>query len=132
LISVETYCSQRYSFSFQQLSSLCQNPVLHLTNYAAWVYGVRSPDAYSGTEERQRYYSSTFETSALEWNGGQQHCRGDFTPFETRYPFYSRMGELQSWCGQALKIFIPLGFDTRTIQRIASRYSGHRFRVYSN
>jgi hypothetical protein len=118
-----------YSKTFFKLSTTVLL-VLHLTNYAAWVHGVRSPDdAYSGTDERQRYYTSTFEISALEWNGVRQSRCVDFTPVETRYPFCCRMGEHQSWCGQKLKIFIPLRFDTRTTQHIASCYSGHRYMV---
>jgi len=132
LISLETFCFQRHSFSFQQLSCLCPNPLLDLTNYAAWVHGVRSPDAFPGTEERQRYYTNLFETSALVWNGGQHPRRGGFTPVQTRYLFYCRMGEFRSWFGRTLKIFPPLDFDTRTIQRIASCYSGHWFMLYSN
>jgi hypothetical protein len=132
LISVGNFCSQRHSFISQQLSCLCPDAVLKLTIYAAWVHGVRSPDAYSGTEERQRYYTYPFETSELEWNGGQHPRLGGFTPVQTRYPFHCRRGEPQSWCGQALKIFLPLGFDNLTIQHIARRYSIRRCMVYSN
>lgn len=131
-ISVGSFCSQRHSFSFEQPSCLCPNPMLDLTNSVAWVHDVRSPDAYSGTEERQRYYTNPFETSALEWNGDQLPRRGDFTPAQTRYPFYRRLTELQSWCGKALKNFSSIGFDTRTTQPIASCYSSHRCMVYSN
>jgi hypothetical protein len=44
------------------------------------VHGVRSTDACPGTEERQKYYTNLFETSALVWNGGQHPRRGGFTP----------------------------------------------------
>jgi hypothetical protein len=70
---------------------------------------LRSPDTYSGTEGRQRYYTNPLETSALERNGSQHPRRGDFTAIQTPYPFYYRMGEFQSCCGQALKNFSSIG-----------------------
>ena len=48
-----------------------------------------------------------------------------FTPGKTRYPLYRRLGGPQGWSGQVQKISPPTppGFDPRTVQPIANRYS---------
>jgi hypothetical protein len=49
---------------------------------------------------------------------------GRFTPGkETRYPFYRRLGGPQSRSGRVRKISPQLGFDPRTVQPVASRYT---------
>ena len=45
-------------------------------------------------------------------------------PGKTRYPLYRRLGGPQSRYGQVRKILPAPGFDPRTIQRVASRYTG--------
>jgi len=42
---------------------------------------------------------------------------------KTRYPLYRRLGGPQGWPGQARKISPPPGFDPRTAQPVASRYT---------
>jgi hypothetical protein len=42
---------------------------------------------------------------------------------KTRYPLYRRLGGPQSRSGQVRKILPPPGFDPRTVQPIASRYT---------
>ena len=42
-------------------------------------------------------------------------------PGKTRYPLYKRLGGPQGRSGQVRKISSPLGFDSRTVQPIASR-----------
>jgi hypothetical protein len=44
-------------------------------------------------------------------------------PGKTRYPLYRRLGGSQGRSGQVRKIFSPPGFDPRTVQPVASRYT---------
>jgi hypothetical protein len=44
-------------------------------------------------------------------------------PGKTRYPLYRRLGGLQGRSGQVRKISPPPGFDPRTVQPVASRYT---------
>ena len=44
-------------------------------------------------------------------------------PGKTRYPFYRRLDELQGRSGQVRKISPSTGFDPRTVQPLASRYT---------
>jgi hypothetical protein len=46
-----------------------------------------------------------------------------FTPGKTRYHLYRRLGGPQGQAGQVRKITPPPGFDTRTVQPVASRYT---------
>jgi hypothetical protein len=49
---------------------------------------------------------------------------GRFTPGkETRYQLYRRLGGLQGRSGRVRKISPPPGFDPRTVQPVASRYT---------
>jgi hypothetical protein len=51
---------------------------------------------------------------------------GRFTPGkETRYPFYRRLGGPQGRSGRVRKISPPRGFDPRTVQPVASRYTDY-------
>jgi hypothetical protein len=51
---------------------------------------------------------------------------GHFTPGkETHYPLYRRLSRPQGMSGRVLKISPPLGFDPRTAQLIASRYTDY-------
>jgi hypothetical protein len=51
-----------------------------------------------------------------------------FTPGKSRYPSYRRLGGPQGPSGQVRKISPPLGFDPRTAQTVASRYTGYATR----
>ena len=44
---------------------------------------------------------------------------------KTQYPLYRRLGGPQGWSGQVRKISPPPGFDPRTVQPIASRYTDY-------
>ena len=44
-------------------------------------------------------------------------------PEKTRYPLYRRLGGPQGRSGQVRKISPPPGFDPRTVQPVASRYT---------
>ena len=56
--------------------------------------------------------------------GGERHAPAALPPGKTRYPMYRRLGGPQSWSGRVRKISPPQGFDPRTVQLVASRYSG--------
>jgi hypothetical protein len=45
-------------------------------------------------------------------------------PGKTQYPLYRRPGGTQGRSGQVRKILPPPGFDPRTVQLVASRYTG--------
>jgi hypothetical protein len=55
--------------------------------------------------------------------GGQHHAPAALSPGKTRYPLYRRLGELQGRAGRVRKISSPPGFDPRTVQPVASRYT---------
>ena len=46
-------------------------------------------------------------------------------PGKTRYPLYRRLGGPQGRSGQVRKISPPSGFDPRTVQPVASRYTDY-------
>jgi hypothetical protein len=54
---------------------------------------------------------------------GSGHTPAAFPPGKTRYPLYSRLGGPQGRSGRVRKISPPAGFDPRTVQPIASRYT---------
>ena len=56
--------------------------------------------------------------------GGQRYAPAALAPGkETRYLSYRRLGGPQGRSGQVRKISPPLGFDLRTAQPVASRYT---------
>ena len=63
------------------------------------------------------------ETSALDGVRGQRHAPAALPLGKTRYPLYSRPGGPQSRSGRDRKISPPPGFDPRTVQPVASRYT---------
>jgi len=65
-------------------------------------------------------------TSALDGGGWSMPRSGRFTSGkETSYPSYIRLGEPQRLSGQVWKILPPLGFDPRTVEPVASRYTDY-------
>ena len=69
-------------------------------------------------------YSSTLpSTSALDGVGGQRHAPDVLPPVKTRYPLYRRLGGPQGRSGRVREISPPPGFDPRTVQPVASRYT---------
>jgi hypothetical protein len=54
---------------------------------------------------------------------------GRFTPWKDPVPLYRRVGGPQSLSGQVRKISPPPGFDPRTVQPVANRYSDYAIRV---
>jgi hypothetical protein len=57
--------------------------------------------------------------------GGQRHAPDALPPGMTRYPLYRRLGRPQGRSGRVLKTSPPPGFDPRTVQLIASRYTDY-------
>ena len=50
---------------------------------------------------------------------------GRFTPEKNSYPLYKRLGGFHGRSGRVPKIFPPPGFDPRTLQPVASRYTDY-------
>ena len=55
--------------------------------------------------------------------GGQRHAPAALPPGKTRYPLYRRLGGPQGRSGRVQNAMFPLGFDPRTFQSVASRYT---------
>jgi hypothetical protein len=55
--------------------------------------------------------------------GCQSHDPAALPPGKTRYPLYRRLGGLQGRSGRVWKTSPPPGFDPRTVQAVASRYT---------
>jgi hypothetical protein len=55
--------------------------------------------------------------------GGQRHTPASLPPGMTQYPLYKRLGRPQGQSGRVLKTLPPTGFDPRTVQLVASRYT---------
>ena len=67
-------------------------------------------------------------TTALEGGEGSASRPGrSLSPKKSRYPLYRRLGEPQGQSRQVRKILPPPGFDPRTIQPVASRYTDLAF-----
>ena len=56
---------------------------------------------------------------------GQHHAPAALPPVKTRYPLYKRLGGPQGRSGRVRKISPPPGFDPRTVQPVASRYTDY-------
>ena len=71
------------------------------------------------------YSSTLYLTLALNGVGDQRHAPAALPPGKTRYPLYTRLGRPQGRSGRVRKISPPpqLGFDPRTVQPVASRYT---------
>ena len=55
--------------------------------------------------------------------GGQHHAPAALPPGKTGYPLYRRLGGPQCWSRRVRKISPPLGFDSQTVQPVASSYT---------
>ena len=70
-----------------------------------------------------KMYSSTLSlTSVLDGVGGQRHAPASLPPGKTRYPL-DRLDGFQGRFGRVRKISPPPGFDPRTVQPVAFRYT---------
>ena len=57
------------------------------------------------------------------WVGDQHHAPIALPPGTTRYSLYRRLGGPQDRSGRVRKTSPPLGFDPRTVNPVASRYT---------
>jgi hypothetical protein len=57
------------------------------------------------------------------WEGGQRHAPAVLPPGKIRHPLHRRLGGPQGWSVQVQKIVPATGFDSRTVQPVASRYT---------
>ena len=57
--------------------------------------------------------------------GRQRHAPVALPPEKSRYPLYRKLGGLQDRSGWERKISPPPGFDPRTVQPVASRYTDY-------
>ena len=72
-------------------------------------------------------------TTALEEGEWSASRPGRFLPpGKTRYPLYRRLGGPQGRSGQVRKTSPPPGFDPRTVQPVASRYTDYAMRPTQN
>jgi len=55
--------------------------------------------------------------------GYQRHAPAALPPGKTLYPLYRRLGGPLGRSGRVRKISLPTGFDSRTVQSVASRYT---------
>jgi hypothetical protein len=55
--------------------------------------------------------------------GGQRHAPPALSPGKTRYPLYRILGGPQGRSGRVQRISPPTGYDPRTVQPVASRYT---------
>ena len=68
-------------------------------------------------------------TTALEGSEWSGSCPGlSLPPGKTRYPLYKRLGGRQDRSGQVRNISSLPGFDPRTVQSVASRYTDYATR----
>ena len=57
------------------------------------------------------------------WVGDQRHDPATLPPGMSRHPLYRRLGGSQASSGRVQKIPPPPGFDPRTVQPVACRYT---------
>ena len=72
---------------------------------------------------RRRYRSTPFPTSAIERDWSAPRSDRFTSGKATRYPLYRRLGGSQGRSGRVWKKSPPPGFDSRTVQTPASRYT---------
>ena len=73
-------------------------------------------------EVEVQFYS--FFNLGARWGvGGQGHAPAAFLPRKTRYPLYRTLGGPQGRSGRVRNISPPPGFEPRTVQHVASRYT---------
>ena len=86
-------------------------------------FKVHPRTGHEGTDGEQRYSCTLSLTSALDGVGGQRYTPTDLPPGKNRYPLYRRLGGPQGRSGRVREISPPPGFDPRTVQPVASRYT---------
>jgi hypothetical protein len=89
------------------------------------MHGPINAKSPNNTSKWQMRFNSAFKglTSALDGVGGQSHDPAVLTPRKTRCPLYKRLSGTQDRSGRVRKISPLPGFDPRTVQPVASRYT---------
>jgi hypothetical protein len=96
--------------------------------------GKRKVHPCTGTEALYRPYGPqgnySFMTNSTRRDEGSASRPGSsLPPGKTRYPLYRRLGGPQDRSGLMRKTSPPPGFDPRTIQPVASRYTDYATRL---
>ena len=76
--------------------------------------------ATKGPEGEERYSFNLALTSVLDKVGGQRHAPAALAPGKTRCPLYRRLGGPLARSGGVRKLSPSPGFDSRTVQPVAS------------
>jgi hypothetical protein len=92
---------------------------------AKYILTFRPRTGHEGPEGEQRYSSTLSLTSALEGVGGQRHAPSVLPPGKTQYQLYRSLGGPQGRSKWVRKISPPPGFDPRTVQPVAIRYTDY-------
>jgi hypothetical protein len=80
---------------------------------------------HEGPEGEYRYSCTLSLTSALDGVGWSTPRPGRFTPGNDPVPIVQETGWPQGRSGRVLKISPPPGFNPRTVQLVASRYTDY-------
>jgi hypothetical protein len=119
--------SANWGLNWWQLSSNILTNKMYWVKYSKVkekVKGKINPrTGHEGPEGEYRYSPTLSLTSALDRGGGKRHTPAALPPGKTRYPLYRRSGGPQDRSGQVRKISPQPGFDPRTVQPAASRYT---------
>jgi len=91
---------------------------------------IHSRTGHEGPEGKQRYSSTLSLTSALDGGVCSTPCSGHFTLGNTRDSFYRMLGRSQGRSGRVRKILPPPGFNPRTVQPVASSYTGPQIMLF--
>jgi hypothetical protein len=84
---------------------------------------VHPKTGHEGPGREYRYSSTLPLTSALDGVGSQRHTPAALPRGRTQYPSYRRLGGPLRQSGRVRKILSTVGFDPRTVQPEASRYT---------
>jgi hypothetical protein len=111
--------SARYSGLSSDLKE--QNPLIRVQVKVKVI--VHPIAGHEGPEVEKSYSSTLSLTSALGGVDGQRHAPAALPPGKIRYPLHRRLGGPQGRSGRVRKILPPPGFNPRTVQPVASRYT---------
>ena len=93
---------------------------------AYWSDKTRSGRPVTASDQLHQDSSTLSWPTALEGCEGSASCPGCYlSPGKTRYALYRRLGGPQGRSGRVREISPPPGFDPRTIQPVASRYTNY-------
>jgi hypothetical protein len=111
---------------FSRAMCTCEDTIIYFQLIAPFVgqQKVHPRTVLESPEGKERYSSTLSLISALDGYGCSRLRLGRFTPGkETRNPLYRRLVGPQAWFEQMWKISTPPGFDARTVQPVARRYT---------